>query len=242
LPPFLTTKESLVTHFCGWRVVWITQFRLVPVRRVSDAGEVSRVLAVVTLITWLFTAGIGAFMLRTVITLGGLRRQRARSGSLPPAVLFAHFGLALTGLIVWAGYVVTARVVLAWSAVGLLMPAIGLGVSTVTLWTPFPDLHSAPKVHPLTGAHGTGPAGGMLASPAEDVLTRKLTDEVLASAVSDEVLIRKLTEEVVASVRADPSRVRAKTKGHLAALIPVGHGMSAIITFLLAVITAAGAT
>jgi hypothetical protein len=209
---------------------------------VGDAGEVSRVLAVVTLITWLFTASIGAFMLRAVITLGGLRRQRARSGGLPPAVLFAHFGLALTGLTVWAGYVVTGRVALAWSAVGVLMPAIGLGVSTVTLWTPFPDLHAVPTVHPFTGAHGAGPAGGMLASPAEDVLASKLTDEVLARAASDEVLIRRLTEEVVASVRADSSRQRAKPTGHLAALIPVGHGMGAIITFLLAVITAAGAT
>jgi hypothetical protein len=201
-----------------------------------------RVLAVATLITWMSTASIGVFMLRTVIKLGGLRRQRARRGALPPPVLFAHFSLALTGLAVWVGYLVTGRVALAWSAVGLLMPAIGLGISTVTLWTPFPDLNAVPTAHPLTGYHGAGPAGGMLASPSEDMLARKLTDEVLASAATDEVLIRRLAEEVVAGVRADPSRFTVKPRGNLAALIPVGHGMGAVVTFLLAVITAAGAT
>jgi hypothetical protein len=199
-------------------------------------------LGVVTLITWLSTASIGIFMLRTVITHGGLRRQRARRGGLPPAVLFAHFSLALTGLAVWISYLATGRVALAWSAVGLLMPAIGLGISTVTLWTPFPDLNATPAVHPLTGSHGARPVGGMLASPAEDALAGKLTDEVLARAVTDEVLIRRLTEEVIATVRADPARAAAKPKGHLAPLIPVGHGLGAVVTFLLAVITAVGGT
>ncbi|HEY5987942.1 MAG TPA: ABC transporter ATP-binding protein [Streptosporangiaceae bacterium] len=71
-------------------------------------------------------------------------------------------------------------------------PPSGGQPSTVTLWTPFPDLHAAPAAHPLT-ARGAWPAGGMLASPAEDVLASRLTDEVLASAVTDEVLIKKLT-------------------------------------------------
>jgi hypothetical protein len=199
-------------------------------------------LAAVTLVTWVCTASIGVFMLRTVIAEGGLRRQRARRGGLSPVVLFAHFSLALTGLAFWAGYLVMGWAALAWTAVGLLMPAIGLGLSTVTLWTPFPDLHATPMIHPLTGAHGTGPASGMLASPAEDVLATRLSDEVLASAVTDDVLIRRLTEEVIASVRADPSRAVAKPRGNLAALIPVAHGIGAIVTFLLAVMTAAGAT
>lgn len=202
----------------------------------------SRELAVVTLITWLLTAGIGAYMLRTVITRGGLRRQRARRGGLPPAVLFGHFGLALTGLAVWVSYLAAGWAALAWSAVGLLMPAIGLGISTVTLWTPFPDSGAAPANGPATGSQGAAPVGGVLASPAEDVIAARLTDELLASALTNEALAGKLVDEVVASVHADPSRAAAKPRGHLAALVPVGHGIGALTTFLLAVLTAAGMT
>jgi hypothetical protein len=179
-------------------------------------------------------------MLRTLVARGGLRRQRSRREGLPPAVLFGHFTLALTGLALWGGYVVTGWLALAWPAVGVLMPAIGLGISTVTLWTPFADTPAAPGQ--VSGPQRAGRPGGMLASPAEDMLVGQVTDEVLASAAADEALIGRLVEEVVAGARADPARGGRKPRGHLTALIPVGHGIGALVTFLLAVITAAGAT
>lgn len=37
-----------------------------------------------TFISWLLTASLGAFMLRTWLVRGGLRRERARTGGLPP--------------------------------------------------------------------------------------------------------------------------------------------------------------
>ena len=56
-----------------------------------------------------------------------------------------------------------------------------------------------------------------------------LTDAALASRLVDEVLAG-------AAVPARPQRVR----GHAAALIPAGHGVLALTTFLLAVLTAVG--
>lgn len=211
----------------------------------SDGG--SHALAYATLITWVVTAGIGAWMLRTLIARGGLRRQRARPGALSPLVLFAHFTLALTALSLWAGYVATGWVTLAWLAVALLMPAIGLGISTVTLWTPYPDTDPVPDTGP---AAGSGPAAapapsfpaGMLSAPAQDAMAGRLTDEVLASAVSDEALMSRLVEEVVAGVRADPVRTGRRHTAHLAAFLPVIHGLAALATFLLAVVSAATAT
>lgn len=203
------------------------------------AAADSRVLGIATLAAWLFTAGIGAYMLSRLAARGGWRQQRARKDGLHPGVLVAHFSLALTGLAGWAGYLVTGWVALAWTAVGLLMPAIGLGISTVTLWTPYPDTEAAPGANPRSASIFPS---GMLAPPAEDALVRKLTDEMLASAATDEALMARLVEEVLASVRADPVKARRKPSGHLAALIPVGHGFGALATFLLAVITAAGAT
>ena len=77
-----------------------------------------------TLISWLLTASMGGFMLRTWLARGGLRRERARVGGLPPQLIFGHAGLALSGLLVWSGYVATGTRAVAWTAVGLLMVTI----------------------------------------------------------------------------------------------------------------------
>ena len=193
----------------------------------------SQGLGIAALASWLLTASLGAWMLRSLIARDGLRRQRAVRNGLHPAVLVGHFCLALAGLASWVSYLATGWLQLAWLGVGLLTPAIGLGISTLTLWTPFPDEPIVP---------GTGTAAphhsGMLTPPPEDALTRKLTDEVLASAVTDEALMSRLVEEVVASVRADPVQSGRRPRAHLAALIPVGHGMGAMATFVLAVVAA----
>ena len=193
----------------------------------AAASAHSRALGVITLITWLLTAGIGAYMLRASIARGALRRQRAITGALPPAVLFGHFSLALTGLVVWVGYVAAGYAALAWAAVCLLMPAIGLGISTVTLWTPYPGPDA-------------GVPSGMLAAPTDDVLATRLTDDVLVSALTDDVLATRLVDDVVARVRTAPPRAATKPRGHLSPLIPAGHGVAALATFLLAVLSAVG--
>jgi hypothetical protein len=203
------------------------------------AGAPSRTLAFVTLGTWLFDAASGGYMLRTWIARGGLRRQRA-SDRLAPRVVFGHFGMASTGLLVWIGYLATRWIVLAWLAVGLLMVVIGLGVSTVTLWTPFP----AHRAGASTGAGDPGeghPAeADALASPAEGTLTGGLTDEMLNRALTDDALLGQLVEDVVARARAGPPKAARIRPAHLAALIPASHGIAAITTMILAVLTAAG--
>lgn len=205
---------------------------------VASAAGHSRGLGVATLITWLLTAGLGSYMLRTWIARGGLRRPPARSNGLPPAVIFGHFGLAVTGLMVWIGYLATGWAPLAWSAACLLMPVVGLGISMVTLWTPYPVASAVGTAGPVAGARDTAAAGGMLAAPPEDMLAGKLTDHVLASALTDDALAGKLADDVLARVQAHPSRAVRKPRGHLAPLIPAGHGLAAIATVLFALLTA----
>jgi hypothetical protein len=144
----------------------------------APAGH-ERPLAVITLVVWLCTASIGAYMLRRWVLRGGLRRQQpagttgAKEQRLPPGVIVAHFSLALAGLLLWVVFVITGWDVLAWSAAGLLMPAIGLGVCTVTLWTPYPTYPDpfaarAPAI-PADGADPAGradPGGGTVTGPA----------------------------------------------------------------------------
>ncbi len=192
-------------------------------------GAGHRALPVITLISWLLTAGVGAYMFGSWIAHDGVRQQRVNREALGPAVIFWHVSLALTGLAVWAAYAITRWPPLAWSAVLVLMPAIGLGLSTVTLWVPYP----------AAGGAGRAGSGGQLAAPAEDVLASRITDSTLTHALTDAALASRLVDEVLASVAADPARQR-RPRGHAAALIPAGHGALALTTFLLAVLSAVG--
>jgi hypothetical protein len=191
-------------------------------------GAGHRALTVVTLISWLLTASIGAYMLATWIGSGGVSQQRANRDGLSPSVVLGHASLATTGLALWAAYTLTRWPPLAWTAVLVLMPAIGLGLSTVTLLTPFPAPDSA----------GRAGAGGQLAAPAEDVFASRLTDRTLTRALTDAALASRLVEEVLAGAAAPDPPPRAK--GHAAALIPASHGVLALTTFLLAVLAAVG--
>src|ERR1700756_2394449 len=87
-------------------------------------------LAIGTLLCWVFTASLGAYMLRSLIAHDGLRKQLTVRDGLHPGVLVGHFSLALTGLVTWICYVITAAEPVAWLAVALLMPGIGLGIAT----------------------------------------------------------------------------------------------------------------
>ncbi|MGO8885793.1 MAG: hypothetical protein ACLPUO_17630 [Streptosporangiaceae bacterium] len=205
---------------------------------IASAPTPGQTLARDTLVSWTLTASIGAYMLTRWLASGGLRRHRETGGGLPPGVIFAHFGLALSGLLVWAAYVATALPALAWVAIGLLMPAIGFGLSTVTLWTPYPV--RAPG-DPLPGSpEDKGSATGMFAAPADDAVTGKVSDAMLTGALTDDVLLGRLVDDVLARVPADPSPAPPRPKGPLAALIPFGHGIGALTTFLLAVLAAVG--
>jgi hypothetical protein len=187
-----------------------------------------RVLTLITLTSWLLTASIGAYMLATWIGSGGVGKQRADREGLSPGVVLGHASLATTGLALWTAYTLTRWAPLAWSGVLVLMPAIGLGLSTVTLLTPFPAVDSA----------GRAGAGGQLAAPAEDVLASRLTDSTLTRALTDAALAGRLVDEVLAAAAAPDPPPRAK--GHAAALIPASHGVLALTTFLLAVLAAVG--
>ena len=174
-------------------------------------------MAIATLAAWVLTAGIGVYMLRTWVTRGGLRRQRATGVGVPPAVVFGHASAALTGLAIWAAFVKTDWDPLAWLGVALITAAISLGVCTVTLWTPYP------VVVPKGGPGGRVPpeAGGPGGSPPRaDADTGTFTDEMIASML------------------ADPFPARRRPRLKLVPLIPVVHGFGALTTFMLAVLAA----
>jgi len=97
-------------------------------RRGSDTA-----LGFAALAAWILAAGSGSYILGTWISHGGIRRLRAGRAGLSPVVIFGHFALAAAGLLVWIIYLATDWAVLAWAAVGLLLPVAGLGMAMLTL-------------------------------------------------------------------------------------------------------------
>ena len=196
-------------------------------------------MAVAALVSWLLAGSAGIYMFGTWLSHGGPGHQRARSDGLPPAVIFTHLGFGGIGFAAWVSYLVTGWDWLAWTGVGLLMPGIGLGICTVTLWAPYPT-PPGPRDAPVAddaGPGGAGPVGGMLAAPAEDAIGDRVTDEALATALSNEVLARRLVNDMLASLPGEQPPAR-KSRRHLAPLIPAGHGLAAVVTFVLAVLSA----
>jgi hypothetical protein len=210
--------------------------------------ETLLIMRTATLVSWLITAGLGAFMLHTWLARGGPRRERAKAGGLPPPLIFGHATAAVGGLLIWAVFLVSGVRPLAWAAVGLLMAAIGLGLCTVTLWTPYPARTPGRPADPAPADPGLADPGlgdqasrpdqeagqehGLpgLGRPGMAGVARE-PDDLLAIEVTDEMIARLLAEPVRATrprpVRLDP-----------AVLVPVAHGFAAIGTFILAVMSA----
>jgi hypothetical protein len=190
-----------------------------------------RALDIATLVTWLVTESLGAFMVRSWIASGGARaaRQRpARPDAMSLPVLVAHAGLNVAGLLCWIVFVAFGAKLAGLLALVFMMPAIGLGISTVAIWTPYPaprprdrSADDAPEAPKTSGARHPGP--GVL---PDHVVKRALEDEVLSQRLVDDLIERNLVEPPVRTVGFS-----------MRPLVPAGHGALAIATFVLAVLS-----
>jgi hypothetical protein len=194
------------------------------------------------LVSWLLTELLGALMVRSWIAGGGVReaRQRpARSDAMSLPVLAGHAGLNLTGLLCWICFVLSGATALAWVALAFMAPAIGLGISTLAIWTPYPggrrdaDIAAEPAPAESRPPEGGSAASGQAVREAqpgvmpEQELKQRLADEELAAQLVDELLSRSFAQS--------PMRT---ANWSLRPLIPLGHGVLAIATFLLALLAA----
>ena len=206
-------------------------------------------LGLATLLAWLATIGIGAVMLGRRPVRGVLRQVRARRGRAGPAVLAGHFGLAGTGLLVWACYLATGWLTLAWAAVGLLLPVIGLGMAVLTMGTaaasrpaggagqyPGPGAGVPPAVPPgpapmsaVSLPAASVPAGSAVPGPA-----------AAGSLPPGPVASGPVASGPAVSGPVSPARPRAG-RWRQGAILPIVHGLAAMATILLAVLTALGA-
>jgi hypothetical protein len=88
------------------------------------------------LIAWIATAGGGFVLVAIWLARGGVRQQREPGSRIRPPLIFSHFLLAATGLVLWIVYLATDSDALAWIAFALLVVVALLGWTMFFIWYP----------------------------------------------------------------------------------------------------------
>jgi hypothetical protein len=184
----------------------------------------SRTLALAALITWLLAESLGLVMLRTWFASGAAGRRKATPDGMSMPVLLSHAGLAFTGFVCWIAFLLSASAIPAFLAICFLAPAIGLGISTVSVWTPYPVRRPGPPGPP---------------EPDDDRMTGVIPDRTLARSLDDEALARQVVDELLAYNLEHGGRPGITLNPRT--LIPLIHGVLAIFTFFLAMLAAIAA-
>lgn len=236
-----------------------------PIASRSSAARGGKDLAmgVAALVAWLVTAVSGAYVLGSWLAHGGsLRRRAGNTGTgSPPTVIFGHFGLALSGLVIWIVYLVTGWAALAWAAVGVLLPVAGLGMATLAVGLPgyrtaavtghnatAAARHSAAAVagsdHRAADADDTGKAGALTFNTGTDgTLTVDSgtggAQAIRTGARGAQTISRgeDASQPAITGTRTGTVPVRAR----LSPLVVAGHGLLAVTTMLLVLLAALGA-
>jgi manganese efflux pump family protein len=227
----------------------------------SRSGE-DLAMGVAALFAWLVTAGSGSYVLGSWITHSGSLRRRAGSTSTgsPPTVIFSHFGLALSGLVIWVVYLVTGWAALAWTAVGVLLPVAGLGMATLAIGLPGYRASAVTGQNPTAAARynattvagsdhladpdGTGTAGALTFDTSTDATLTVDTGTGGAQAIrigagGAQTISRGKdgSQPAIVGTRTGTVSVRAR----LSPLVVAGHGLLAVTTIMLVLLAALGA-
>ena len=104
------------------------------------------------LITWVLTAGGGFVLLSIWLARGGMRQQREAGNRIRPPLIFSHFGLAATGLVLWIIYLATDSDALAWIAFAALVVVAVLGWTMFAIW--LRRRQARVRAQPVEGAAG----------------------------------------------------------------------------------------
>jgi hypothetical protein len=91
-------------------------------------------MAAIALITWIITASAGLFLLAIWLIEYDREFQTAAATRLPVPVITSHVLLALSGLVIWAFYLVADSDRLAWTAVIILLVVATLGLVMAVRW------------------------------------------------------------------------------------------------------------
>ena len=166
----------------------------------------------VALIVWFITALWGLYMLAVWLIENDATRPGNSASRLPLPVILAHVTLAVTGLVVRVAYLLLDRPALAWAAVGILAAIALLGFTMFARWIPVYRMADDEIGLPVAAMAG----GAAAAAP-----------EGLPGAAPEGV-------PGVGSLRERPA------ESSFPLLIVLAHGVFAVSTMVLVVLTALG--
>ena len=114
-------------------------------------------MSLAALFTWIVTASAGLYLLTIWLIEYDREFQSAAATRLPVPVISAHALLAVAGLVVWAGYLVTDTPRLAYAAALTLVLVATLGLTMAVRWI------GVYRAHDAAAVRGTG--GGIAVPP-----------------------------------------------------------------------------
>lgn len=122
---------------------------------------------VAAFVALLLTVGGGLYLLSTWMSADA--RARGDSG-IPAWLIFSHFGLASTALVMWFGHLLLGGVVLARIAFGLLLVVAAMGVTMFVRWVPSRRAHSRAETGQAAALERPGQVPHEARFPADAVL------------------------------------------------------------------------
>ncbi len=114
-------------------------------------------MSLAALFTWIVTASAGLYLLTIWLIEYDREFQSAAATRLPVPVISAHALLAVAGLVVWAGYLITDTPRLAYGAALTLVVVAALGLTMAVRWI------GVYRAHDAAAVRGTG--GGIAVPP-----------------------------------------------------------------------------
>ena len=103
-------------------------------------------MSLAALFTWIITASAGLYLLTIWLIEYDREFQSAAATRLPVPVISAHALLAVAGLVVWAGYLITDTPRLAYAAALTLVVVATLGLIMAVRWIRVYRAHDAAAV------------------------------------------------------------------------------------------------
>ena len=200
----------------------------------SRLGFSDTVARVGGLLAWLAAAASGGWiLLRWWLAGGGLGVRRGlrrllhgSASTAPPAVTLGHVGLGLLGLVLWAIFMATGSVPLAWVCVFLLGPVAGLGMTVLLFGLPSPR-----------GRAGDLAAGGESTGTAPDQVGPPAGGGALPGPVSPVHAGTAVLEAPASPVRS-PSR---RSRGGMPVVAIAAHGVFITVAMMFVILAAIGA-
>ena len=178
-------------------------------------------MSVIALFTWIVTALGGLFLLAIWLIEYDPDFQRATATRLPIPVISGHVLCAVSGLAVWILYLVTGEAWFAWATVVLLGAVAVLGLTMAFRWLGVYRSSPLPKPAPVPPAAPTalGPLGRDAWTPAPSWTSGSSGYAAAALRSTD--------------LSVPPER-------HFPVSVVVAHGLFAITTIVLVVLTVLG--